>query len=58
MDIHIIINEFLKDKQELIDFVNDSYNIVDNQIFRWGFTNIPQPTQEELEIIRIKIQAE
>lgn len=56
MDIHLVINKYLEDKQELIDFVNDSYNVVDNQIFRWGFANIPQPTQEEIDAITVILQ--
>lgn len=56
MDIHLVINEFLKDKTHLIDYVNDSYNIVDNEIFRWDFTNIPQPSKEELDSIAQTIQ--
>lgn len=48
MEIQLLINEFLKDKAMLRDTENDSLNIVDNQIFSWNFTNIPQPTIEEL----------
>lgn len=55
MDIALCINEYLKDKQELRDLVNDSINIVDNQIYSWNFTNIPQPTKEELDAIAATI---
>lgn len=48
MDIVLLIEEYLKDKQELRDIENDSLNICDGQIVRWDFTNIPQPTAEEL----------
>lgn len=48
MDIALLIEEYLKDKSELRDLENDSINIVDNQIHSWNFTNIPQPSMEEL----------
>lgn len=51
MDIQLLINEYLKDKADLRDAENDSLNIVDNQIFSWNFTNILQPTKEELEAL-------
>lgn len=50
MDIAILITEYLKDKSELRDVENDSLNIMDNQIVTWNFTNIPQPTAEDLAI--------
>ncbi len=62
MDIVLLINEFLKGKEELRDYENDSLNICDGQIVRWDFTNIPQPTAEELatlvEISASKINQE
>lgn len=48
MEIALLIEEYLKDKTELMDYENDSFNIVENSIFRWDFKNIPQPTTEEL----------
>lgn len=49
MDIKIAINQYLSDKQHLIDIENDSINIVDNQIHTFNYRNIAQPTKEELE---------
>jgi len=57
MDIALLINEYLKDKKELRDFENDSLNVVDNQIMEWSFSNIPQPTMEELEALQESVQA-
>ena len=50
MDIVLIVNEYLKDKQDLIDHENDSINIVDNQIVSWNFKNIPCPIIQHGEI--------
>lgn len=47
-DVALAIEEYLADKSELRDPENDSINIVDNRIFSWGFTNIPQPSVDEL----------
>lgn len=49
MDIKIAINQYLSDKQHLIDIENDSINIVDNQIHTFNYRSIVQPTKEELE---------
>jgi hypothetical protein len=56
MDIALMINEFLKDKQELKTF-DDELNIVEGQIVLWKFANIPQPTTEELEALIPAIEA-
>jgi hypothetical protein len=65
-DMALAIEEYLSDKAELRDPENDSINIVDGRIFSWGFTNIPQPSVDELygaylvsevkqaEILRVK----
>jgi hypothetical protein len=47
-DVAIAVGEYLADKTELRDPENDSINIVDNNIFSWGFANIPQPSIDEL----------
>lgn len=47
-DIAMLIEEYLKDKSDLRDSENDSINIVNNQIHTWNFTNILQPTLDEL----------
>lgn len=47
-DITLLIEEYLKDKQELRDYENDEINIYEGKIFRWGFANISQPTVDEL----------
>jgi hypothetical protein len=57
MDIALLINEYLKGKEDLRDFENDSLNIVDNQIMEWSFANIPQLTMEELEALQEIVQA-
>ena len=57
MDIAFLIQEYLKDKQDLRDVENDSINIVDNQIIDWRFANIPCPTQEQLEALIPSVQA-
>jgi hypothetical protein len=56
MDIALLVNEYLKGKEELRDFENDSLNIVDNQIMEWSFANISQPTMEELEALQESVQ--
>lgn len=57
MDIALLVNEYLKGKNELRDFENDSLNIVDNQIMEWSFANIPQPSMEELEALQESVQS-
>lgn len=47
-DVVLAIEEYLADKAELRDPENDSINIVENRIHSWGFTNIPQPSVDEL----------
>lgn len=47
-DMTLAISEFLTDKATLLDPENDSFNIVNNNIFSWGFVNIPQPSISEL----------
>ena len=54
MDIALIINEYLKEK-DILRTEDDSLNIVDNQIYSWNFVNIPCPTAEELEACHIKV---
>jgi hypothetical protein len=56
MNITDLINEYLKDKQR--DLENDCFNIVDNKIFSWNFTYVPQPTQEELEALASSVEAD
>ena len=46
-DIVLLIEEYLKGKENLRDYGNDSLNIVDNQIYSWSFTNVPQPTVDD-----------
>lgn len=58
MDITLLINKFLEDKKSLRDIQNDSMNIVNNQIYSWNFTNIPQPTTEELNALIPIIESE
>lgn len=48
MTILDLIGEYLKDKQ--LD-ENDSYNVSDEQIVRWDFKYVPQPTMEELQAL-------
>jgi hypothetical protein len=57
MDIALLVNEYLKGKEDLRDFENDSLNIVDNQIIEWSFANIPQPSMEELEALQESVQS-
>lgn len=47
-DVAIAIEEYLADKSELRDPENDCINIVDNRIFSWSFSNIPQPNISQL----------
>lgn len=47
-DIAVLINEYLKGKELLRNYENDSINIVDGNIHSWSFANIPQPTVDEL----------
>lgn len=47
-DMALAVSEFLADKSDLRDPEEDSINIVNNNIFSWGFANIPQPSIEEL----------
>lgn len=47
-DVAIAVSEYLADKTELRDIENDSLNIVNNNIYSWGFSNIPQPSISEL----------
>jgi hypothetical protein len=51
VDIALLIEAFLADKQSLRDVENDSINIVDNRIHTWNFANIPQPTRDELHAL-------
>jgi hypothetical protein len=57
MDIVLLVNEYLKEKEDLRDLENDSLNIVDNQIMEWSFSNIPQPSMEELEALQESVQS-
>ena len=50
-DISLLINEYLYGKENLRDYENDSLNTVDNQIYSWSFTNIPQPTIDDLVVL-------
>ena len=47
-DMAIAVSEFLADKSQLRDPENDEINIHENNIVRWGFKNIPQPSVDEL----------
>jgi hypothetical protein len=47
-DVALAIEEYLADKAELRDPENDSINIVDGRIHSFNFTNIPQPSVDEL----------
>lgn len=47
-DIAILIEEYLKDKEDLRDSENDSLNIVNNRIYSWSFSNISCPTVLDL----------
>lgn len=58
MDIAILISKYLEGKEELRDYENDSFNIVNGSIFRWDFANIPCPTMEELEALNGIVEAE
>lgn len=44
-DLVLLIAEYVSDKNK---FEEDSYNIVDNKIFRWTFKEILEPTEDEL----------
>jgi hypothetical protein len=47
-DLALLINEYLADKSELRDPENDEMNLSEGRIIRWGFVNIPKPTNSEL----------
>jgi len=47
-DLAIAIGEYLSDKQSLIDNENDSLNICDGKIVRFGYKNIAQPNADIL----------
>lgn len=47
-DISLLISEYLAGKDLLRDHENDYINIVNGNIHSWNFTNIPQPTMDEL----------
>ena len=57
MDLALLINKYLSDKQELND-ENDSFNLVDDSIFRWDFKNVPRPTIEELQSLQPIVELE
>lgn len=48
MELALLISEYLKDKKRHED---DSFNISEEQIVRWDFKYVPQPTMEELEAL-------
>ena len=47
-DIVLLIEEYLKGKENLRDPHNDSLNTGAGVIYHWGFANIPQPTISQL----------
>lgn len=61
MDIILAITEYLKG-YENSKTVNDSFNIVNNEIFSWNFTSVPIPSKEQLQSlynnIELKMQQE
>lgn len=50
-DISLLINEYLLGKELLRDYENDSLNTVGNNIYSWNFTNVPQPTIDDLVVL-------
>lgn len=57
MDIVLLINKFLEDKQEL-KTSNDSFNISGESIVSWDFANIPCPSMEELQALQPALEAQ
>jgi hypothetical protein len=58
MDIALKINKYLEKFSDQRDPENDCLNIVDDNIFNWSFTKIPQPTEEDLAAAEVEILAE
>ena len=58
MDIALKISKYLEQFSEQRDPKNDSLNIVDGNIYSWSFTNIAQPTEEDLALAEAAILAD
>lgn len=56
MELALLIDKYLSDKAEL-RHEDDSFNIVNDSIFRWYFANIPQPTHEDLMALLPEVKA-
>lgn len=55
-DIVLLIEEYLKGKENLRDPHNDSLNTGVGVIYHWGFANIPQPTISELAALVVPVK--
>lgn len=58
MNISLLINKFLSNKQHLLNPEKDLINIINNQIVVWNFENIPQPTEAELLALEAEVLSE
>lgn len=56
MDIVLLIDKFLSDKQHLVTD-NCSFNVVGDSIHRWDFANIPCPSMEELLALQPEVES-
>lgn len=56
MDIVLLIDKFLSDKQHLVTD-SCSFNVVGDSIHRWDFANIPCPSMEELLALQPEVES-